>query len=81
MSNCGNLPERVSEVSEHHLKSITQKGRFYIKFMGYLINKVKKLRNVTEGATLMATDVIGLYPSIPRGIRLKTLKMLLDNRK
>ena len=50
--------------------------------MGYLINKVKKLRNVTEGATLMATDVIGLYPSIPpRGIRLKTLKMPLDNRK
>ena len=49
--------------------------------MGYLINKVKKLRNVTEGATLMATDVVGVYPSIPRGIRLKTLKIPLDNRK
>ena len=42
-----------------------QKGKSYIKDSGDFINKVKDLQSVPEGAILVTSDVVALYPSTP----------------
>ena len=58
-----------------------QKGKSYIKDSGDFINTVKKLQNIPDGAILLSTDVLGLYPSIAYEAGLRVLKQALDNRE
>ena len=58
-----------------------QRGKSYIKDSSDFINKIKSLQNIPEGAVLVTTDVVGLYPSIPHEAGLKALTEALDNRE
>ena len=42
-----------------------QKCKSYIKYLGDFINKIKELQSIPDGAILVTSDVMVLYPSIP----------------
>ena len=46
-----------------------------------MINKIKKLQNISNGAILVTVDVADIYPSIPHEAGLNALGEALDNRK
>ena len=81
ISNCGTPTEKASEFLDHHLKPVMQKGKSYIKDSGDFINKIKELQSIPNGAILVTSDVVALYPSIPHEAGLKALKNALDNRE
>ena len=58
-----------------------QRGKSYIKDSGYLINKIKRLQNIPQGATLVAADAVGLYSIITHEAGLNALRKTLDNRE
>ena len=81
ISNCGTPTEKASEFLDHHLKPVMQKGKSYIKDSGDFINKIKELQSIPDGAILVTSDVVALYPSVPHEAGLKALKDALDNRE
>ena len=81
ISNCATPTEKASEFLDHHLNPVMQKGKSYIKDSGDFINKIKELQSIPDGAILVTSDVVGLYPSIPHEAGLKALKDALDNRE
>ena len=58
-----------------------QKGKSYIKDSANFINKIKELQSIPDGAILVTSDAVVLYPSIPHDAGLKALKDALDNRE
>ena len=58
-----------------------QKGKSYIKDSGDFINKIKELQSISDGAILVTSDVVALYPSTRHEAGLKALKDALDNRE
>ena len=58
----------------------------YILFISYIrdsqnfLEKIKTSGSVPENAILVTTDVVGLYPNIPRQGGLKVLKRALEKR-
>ena len=58
-----------------------QKGKSYIKDSGDFINKIKELQSIPDGAILVTSDVVALYPNIPYEAGLKALKDVLGNRE
>ena len=46
-----------------------------------MINKIKKLQNISNGAILVAADVADIYPSISHEAGLNALGEALDNKK
>ena len=81
ISNCGTPTEKASEFLEHHFNPAMQKCKSYIKDSGDFINKIKELQSIPNGAILVTSDVVALYPSIPHEAGLKALKNALDNRE
>ena len=81
ISNFGTPTEKASEILDHHLKPVMEKGKSYIKDSGNFINKIKELQSIPNGAILVTSDVMTPYPSIPHGAGLKALKDALDNRE
>ena len=81
ISNCGTPTERASEFLDHHLKPVIQNGKSYIRDSSDFISKIKDLNNISQGALLVTADVVGLYPSIPHDLGLKSLKEVLEKRK
>ena len=79
--NCGNHTERASEFLDHHLKPVTQNGKSYIRDSIDFISKIKDLNNIPQGALIVTTDVVRLYPSIPLDFGLKSLGEVLEKRK
>ena len=57
------------------------KGKSYMKDSGDFVNKIKELQSITDGTTLVTSDAVALYPSIPHVAGLKVLKDALDNRE
>ena len=53
----------------------------YIKDSGDFINKSCKLGKISDSATLVTTDVVCLYPSIPHNVGLNILKEELGKQK
>ena len=76
--NCGTPTEKVSEYLDFLLKPVTQDGWSYIKDTGDFLKKIKRLGKMPEGAILVTADVGGLYPNIPRDLRLQSLKQRLN---
>ena len=77
-SNCGARTEECSVFLDHHLKKVMQKGWSYIKDTGDFIKKINNLDSIPENAILVTADVVGLYPSIPHKVGLRTLREALD---
>ena len=80
ISNFGTPTEKISEFLDTQLKPIMQKSWSYIKDSGDFIRKIKNLTDILEGAILVTTNVVSLYPSIPHPAGLEALKKALDAR-
>ena len=50
----------------------------YIRDIGDLLKKVKRLSKILEGAILVTADVVGLYPEIPHNLGLQPLTKSLN---
>ena len=50
----------------------------YIKDTGDFLKKIKCLGKILEGAILVTTDVVGLYPNIPHDFGLQSLRKRLN---
>ena len=81
MSNCGTPTKKASEFLDHHLKPVMQKGESYIKHSGNFLSKIKELQSIPDGAILLTSDIVAIYPSIPHEAGLKASKDALDNRE
>ena len=81
ISNCDTPTEKASEFLDHHPKPVMQKGKSYIRDSGDFINNTKELQSIPDGAILITSDVVALYPSIPHDAGLKAFKDALDNRE
>ena len=55
----------------------------YLTDSGNFLNKTKNLSCLPDSAILVATDIVGLYPTIPLEASLKTLREALkkENEK
>ena len=76
ISNCG--APTVSEYLDHHLQPVMKEGKSYIKDTADLLNTLKDLGEIPEGAILVTADVVGLYPRIPHTEVLKVLHKQYD---
>lgn len=66
--------EKVSEILNYNLQSIMKHGESYIQVIGnFLAIKVPKV------AIFITTNVVGLYPNIPRSENLGVLKKQYEN--
>ena len=81
ISNCVAPTEKVSEFFDSHRQPLMRKVWSYIKDFGDFINKSCKLGKISGSATLVTTDVVCLYPSIPHNVRLNILKEALGKQK
>ena len=81
ISNRGTPTERASEFLDHHLKPVMQNRKSYIRDSSDFISKIKDLNNIPKGALLVTADVVGLNPSIPHDLGLKSLREALEKRK
>ena len=54
-----------------------QQSRSYIKDSSNFIKKLKKIKEVPKGASMVTAKVVGLYPSISHG--LEALRITLDD--
>ena len=57
-----------------------QRSWCYIQDSGDFIEKIKRISNIRDDAILVTADVVGLYPSIPHELCLKTLEEALEKR-
>ena len=57
-----------------------QNGKSYISDSGHFLEKIKNISTLPENATLVTTDVVGLYPSIPHQVGLSAPQEALENR-
>ena len=79
--NCGTPTEKVSEFLNYHLKSTMQSGKSYIKDTSNFLRKLNELGKLPQNATMVTTDVVGLYPSIPHADGLEALSAELENER
>ena len=78
--NCGFYTENISSFLDYHLQPLAQKVKSYIKDTNHFLNKIKKLGSLPDGAILCTMDVVGLYPNIPHGEGLASLRRFLETR-
>ena len=81
ISNCGTIPEHVSEYLDHHLNPLVSQSRSYVKDTNHFLSRLSKLGKIPEGALLCTVDVVGLYPRIPHGEGLVAIREALDRRE
>ena len=62
------------------MQPLAQKVKSYIKDTNHFLNKIKKLGSLPDGAILCTMDVVGLYPNIPHGEGLDSLRRFLETR-
>ena len=80
ISNCVFYTENISSFLDYHLQPLAQKVKSYIKDTNHFLNKIKKLGSLPDGAVLCTMDVVGLYPNIPHGEGLDSLRRYLETR-
>ena len=81
ISNCGFYTENISSFLGYHLQPLAQKVKSYIKDTNHFLDKIKKLGSLPDGAILFIMDFVGLYPNIPNGEGLTSLRRLLETRE
>ena len=62
------------------MQPLAQKIKSYIKDTNHFLNKIKKLGSLPDRAVLCTMDVVGLYPNIPHGEGLDSLRRFLETR-
>ena len=80
ISNCSFYSENISSFLGYHLQPLAQEVKAYIKDTNHLLNKIKKLGSLPDGAILCTMDVVGLYSNIPHGEGLASLRRFLETR-
>ena len=80
VSHVGFHTERISSFIDYHLQPLAQNVKSYIKDTNDFLSKLKKLKNLPDGAIMVTVDVVGLYPSIPHDEGLAAMKAALDRR-
>ena len=65
ISNCGTPTQKVSEFLDNHLKPAMQEGISFIKDSNDFKHKIRELKDISNNASLVTADVVGLHPSIP----------------
>ena len=65
---------------KHILQTLAQKVRSYIKDTNHFLSNIKKLGSLPDGAKLSTMDVFGLYPNIPNGEGLVSLRKFFETR-
>ena len=78
ISNCGTPTEKVSEYLDFLLKPVMKYGWSYIKDTGDFFKKNQTFRENTWDATLVISDVVGIYPNIPHGLGLHYLRKIFN---
>ena len=80
ISNCGFYTGNISSFLGYHLQPLAQEVKSYIKDTNHFFKKIKKLGNLPDGAILSTMDVVGLYPNIPHGEALASVRKFLETR-
>ena len=80
MSTCDFPMEKVSEFSDHVLKTVMKQSRSYIIDSGDLIKQFKEIKEVPKDFIMVTAEVVGLYPNIPQDVWLEGLRRILDDR-
>ena len=62
------------------MQPLAQKVKSSIKDTNHFLNKIKKIGSLPDGAILCTMDVVGLYPNIPHGEGLDSLRRYLETR-
>ena len=81
ISNCSFYTENISSFLDYHLQPLAQKVRSYIKDANHFLNKIKKLGSLPDGVILCTMDVVGLYPNVPHGEGLASLRRKTRDNK
>ena len=55
-----------------------QESWCYVKDVGSFLKKIENIGKIAEGAILVTADVVGLYPNIPHGVGLETIRKRLN---
>ena len=55
--------EKISEFLHHHLQTLMKQGGSYIKNTRDILEKLKRVGEISKEAILVTADVVGLYPS------------------
>ena len=55
--------EKISEFLHHHLQTLMKQSESYIKNTGDILEKLKRVGEISKEGILVTADVIGLYPS------------------
>ena len=74
ISNWGFCTENIFSFLDYHLQPLAQKVKSYIKDTNHFLKKIKKPRSFSDEAILCTMDVAGLYPNIPHGEGLDSLR-------
>ena len=68
------------EYLDHHLNSLAQHGKSYIKDTNHFLLKLGEIGSIPEGALLCTMDDVGFYTSIPHVEGLEAIRGALDRR-
>ena len=81
ISNYGTPTEKASKCLDNQLKKVMQNEWSYIKDSNDFINKIKRLKNISDNTLIVTADVAGLYPSIPYEAGLRALEEVVGRRE
>ena len=77
ISGRGSCTERVSEFVDFHIKLLVPEIPSYIKDTKHFLQVLRDLGRLPEGAIIVTTDVVGLYPHIPNEKGLSAMREAL----
>ena len=78
ISDCGTPTKKVSEYLDFLLRPVVQDDWSYIRDIGDLLKKIKRLGKLLEGAILVTADVFGIYPNIPHVLGFQSVSQRLN---
>ena len=70
----------ISSFLDHHLQSLAQAVKFYIKDTNEFLEKLISLPKLPDDIILCTIDVVGLHPNIPHYEGLFALRKGLERR-
>ena len=65
ISGCNTPNKKISAFVHHQLKPLVPQISSYVKDTNDFLEKLKDMDRFPEGAILVTTNVVGLYPHIP----------------
>ena len=79
MSNSGHQSRNISSFLDHHLHSLAQAVKSYIRDTNNFLKKLCSPPKFPDVIILCSMDVAGLYPRLAKG--LPTLRLWLESKK